>query len=101
MVVWLDYPMPIVLARLVRRSVRRIVREEELWNGNTERWGSLLSHDSLVVWAFKSRPKHRRRYPALLAARTAAGLGAVRLRSPAATAAWLSGVGRRQPDAHS
>ena len=51
------------------------------------------------MWAFRSRPKHRRRDPALLAARAADGLGAIRLRSPAATAAWLSGVEPRHPDA--
>ena len=38
-VVWLDLPLHVWLPRLVRRSVRRIVRREELWNGNRETFG--------------------------------------------------------------
>lgn len=37
-VVWLDLPLRIWLPRLLRRTVRRIVRREELWNGNRETW---------------------------------------------------------------
>ena len=30
-VVWLDYPLPLVLWRLLRRTVRRVTTREELW----------------------------------------------------------------------
>ena len=33
-VVWLDYPLPLIMGRLLRRTVRRIVTQEELWRGN-------------------------------------------------------------------
>ena len=35
-VVWLDYGLPLVLWRLVRRTVKRIMTQEELWAGNRE-----------------------------------------------------------------
>src|SRR4051794_5544022 len=36
-VVWLDYPFAVSFARLIRRTVRRSVFRERLWNGNRER----------------------------------------------------------------
>src|SRR4051794_175555 len=33
-VVWLDYPMIVPLWRVFPRTLRRIIRREELWNGN-------------------------------------------------------------------
>jgi adenylate kinase family enzyme len=46
--VWLDYPLPVVLLRLFRRSVRRAISHEELWNGNREdRFHNFTSRDSI------------------------------------------------------
>ena len=36
-VVWLDLPRRLVMRQVVRRTTRRMVRREELWNGNRER----------------------------------------------------------------
>ena len=36
-VVWLDLPRHLVMRQIVRRTTRRVVRREELWNGNRER----------------------------------------------------------------
>lgn len=93
-IVWLDYPLRIVLFRLLRRTVRRIRRREQLWNGNEERWRALFARDSLVVWALKSRRKHRERYPPLFAGPETAHAETFRLRSPQATQRWLAGVER-------
>ncbi len=35
-VVWLDLPRPVVMRRVIFRTVRRAVTREELWNGNRE-----------------------------------------------------------------
>ena len=35
-IVWLDYPLPLVLARLTARTLRRGITREILWNGNRE-----------------------------------------------------------------
>ena len=89
-IVWLDLPLPLVLVRLVRRTIRRIRRREQLWNGNTERWSAVLTRDSLLVWALKSHGKHRSRYPALFAGPETAHATTVRLRSPRAVQRWLA-----------
>ena len=36
-VVWLDYSLPLILARLTRRTFVRVASRVELWNGNRER----------------------------------------------------------------
>jgi adenylate kinase family enzyme len=53
-VVALDYPRWLSLARLVRRAVRRAATAERMCNGNVETWGRLLSADSIIRWHFQS-----------------------------------------------
>ncbi len=93
-IVWLDYPLPLVLWRLVRRTFWRAIRREELWGGNRERLATaFLSRDSILLWAITSQPRHRRDYPALFQKPEYAHLVVVRLHSPRQTAAWLAGIG--------
>lgn len=85
LIVWLDLPLPLKLARLTRRTARRYVLREELWNGNRETlrgmfWGS----DALFTWAIKTHF----RYQHTLAA-TLAGRNFVRLKSPGEVRRWL------------
>ena len=95
-VVWLDFALPIVMWRLLGRTLRRAVTGEELWNGNHERLATTLcSRDSILLWALKTYRKHRREYPGVVGNPEYAHLRLVRLRSPRATEAWLSGLGAR------
>ncbi len=92
--VWLDYPLPVVMARLVRRTFGRAFRREPLWNGNRENLAThLASRDSLFLWAWQTHPKHRREYPVELARPEHRHLRVVRLASPEATRRWLDSVG--------
>lgn len=64
-VVWVDPPRPVVMRRIVGRSVSRVVRRTELWAGNRERWRSLVSLDprrSIVMWAWTQHGKYQARY---------------------------------------
>ena len=88
--IWLDYSLPTIYARLTRRTLARMIRREQLWGTNYERLNELFTRDSIFVWAWTSRPRHRRDYPLLLASPDYAHLHAVRLRSPRATARWLA-----------
>lgn len=90
--IWLDYTFPLVFTRLIRRTFRRVVQREELWNGNRERWGNVLSRHSLLWWAIKTYPRNRRRYPELLARPEYSHLTVIRLGSPSATERWLQSV---------
>jgi adenylate kinase family enzyme len=91
--VWLDYPFRIVVWRLARRSLRRGLRREELWNGNRESLREqFLSGDSLLIWARKTHWKHRREYPARLGDPSLAHLRMVRLRTPQETQRFVDAL---------
>jgi adenylate kinase family enzyme len=89
-VVWLDLPMRVWLPRLLRRTASRVVRREELWNGNRETIrNALFARDSVVWWAFRMQRLRRRAYPAMLAP-----YPVVRLRSTAEVEDFLRNAQR-------
>ena len=91
-VVWLDYPLRIVLRRAFTRSFRRVVRREELWHGNRETLREHLSRDGMVWWVLRTHRRRRRQYAALAADPDCAHLQIVRLRSQAETDRWLAAL---------
>lgn len=50
----LDYPRWLSLARLVRRTATRWATREETCNGNVETARQILSRESILVWHFRS-----------------------------------------------
>jgi adenylate kinase family enzyme len=61
LVLWLDLPMRVWLPRLVRRSARYVIRKQELWSGNRERWRDVLHPtNSVVIYALRNFRKTRR-----------------------------------------
>jgi adenylate kinase family enzyme len=84
-IVWLDLPVRVWLPRLLRRTLRRIIRREELWNGNRESLrGAFWGRDSLFGYAFRMQAERRREWPRALRARPV-----TRLRSTRAVAGWV------------
>ncbi len=92
--VWLDYPLPLVLWRVSVRTARRLIERTELWNGNRERLRSVFSRDSIILWALTSYGRNRRRYHQMMdhPGSDAAHLRIIHLRSPRATTTWLRGL---------
>ena len=88
-VVWLDYPLPIVLWRWARRTVRRIRSREEFWpgTGNRESVGNALRRDGLLWWILMTHRPRRRRLTAQLTQRP--DITVIRLGSPKQSEAWL------------
>jgi hypothetical protein len=90
-VIWLDYSLRVIMARLTRRTFTRIFSGEELWNNNYESLGkTLFSKDSILLWALYSYGKNRRGYPKIISQPEYAHLNIVRHRSPQATSMWLA-----------
>lgn len=92
-VVWLDYSRPLVMARIVRRTLRRMATGEELWNGNRERWQNLWDprpHENIVLWTWTRHGHYRARYEAAMADPRWAHLVFVRLHAPSEAEAWLA-----------
>jgi adenylate kinase family enzyme len=91
-VVWLDYPMRIVLARWARRTLRRIRTQEEFWpgTGNRESVQNALRRDGLLWWILSTHRRRHRTMQEKMRERT--DLDWVRLRSPSEAAAWLATI---------
>lgn len=92
--VWLDYPLWLVLWRLLRRTVWRVMTRKELWNGNRENWRGVFSRDSIFLWAIQTHPRRRREYTDLPYRPEYAHLTKVRLHSPRQTNRWLRSIAR-------
>lgn len=93
LVVWLDPPRRVQMARLVRRTVARAVLRRELWNGNRERASSWLRRDpeeNILRWGWTMQPAQRARWTAGMAD---APVPWIRLRSARDTRRWLRGAG--------
>jgi adenylate kinase family enzyme len=85
-IVWLDLPFALKLRRLLRRTIRRILDDVELWSGNKESWrGAFWGRDSLLWRMVKTHFRHRREWPA----RFAGDPRFVRLRSVREAREWL------------
>jgi adenylate kinase family enzyme len=93
-VVWMDLPRPLVMSRIIRRTVRRAARRQELWNGNREPWSNWLTLDperSIILWSWTQHAKYRVRYAGAMADPAWAHLSWVRLRSRGEVTGFLSG----------
>lgn len=89
-IVWLDLPILIWFPRLVRRTARRWLGREELWNGNRETLrGVLWGRDSLFGHAFRMHFQRRRELPDKLS-----GYPVKRLRTPADVERFLARAAR-------
>ena len=92
-IVWLDYPLPVIMSRLLRRTGRRVVRREELWAGNRESiQKTLFSKDSILWWALTTYKRRRREYPELLSRPENAHLQVFHFKSPRAADRWLANL---------
>ncbi|RLK49497.1 AAA family ATPase [Microbacterium telephonicum] len=91
--VWLDLPRRIAWPRLLRRTVRRALTREELWNGNVEPplWTVLHDEEHILRWEMRTHRKWRERMPSIV--RDYPHLVIVRLRHPRDVRRWLAANG--------
>ena len=92
-IIWLDFSLFVIYARLLRRTVARIRDGAELWPGTGNREtirGAFLSRESLFWWALKTYRRRRRGYTALFASPEVAHARRLRFRTPTEADAWLA-----------
>ena len=91
--VWLDLPLNVTLPRLLSRCAARAIKRVPCCNGNYESLrGTLLSKESLLLWALTTHQRRKRQLTAELSSRTH-----VRLRSPRAIEAWVRWILTQAP----
>ena len=93
LILWLDYPFHIVFWRLLTRTICRAVTQEELWNGNREKFWwhlKLWSEESLFHWLFKTYWRRKREIPMLLSQPENSHLKLIHFKHPREAERWLN-----------
>lgn len=94
-IVWLDLSRSQTMRRIVPRTLRRIARSEELWNGNRERWTKLVDprpEENVILWAWTRHSTMRRDYGHRFAVAQGSHLTLIRLRTPAEIDAFVQSL---------
>jgi adenylate kinase family enzyme len=90
-IVWLDLPLLVTMPRLWRRTLHRVFRNVELWNGNRETWrDQFLSRQSIFIWSVIAHRRHRHSWPA----KFGSDPRFVRLRTRGEARRWLESQGQ-------
>jgi adenylate kinase family enzyme len=99
-VVWLNYPRPVVLVRILWRTWQRCIHQEELFSGNRETFTTaMFGRDSIIAWSMGTFNRHRREYPRLFQEPAYAHLHVVELRRPAQAKVFLAEIGQARDEA--
>lgn len=89
-IIWLNYPFFFVFARAIRRTVRRIVFQEELFSGNRETWRlTFWDRDSVLWWMIKTFHRKRREYRTLFEQNRGDRLACIEFRTQSQADAFL------------
>jgi adenylate kinase family enzyme len=91
--IWLDYAMPVVMWRVVWRTIHRCATREPLFGRNVETWRlSFFSTESVIAWAWRTWRGQRRDFPKLFRSPAYAGICKLRFQSPRETEDWIACV---------
>lgn len=98
LLVWIDLPHRTVMRQVILRTVRRRLRRETLWNGNTESpfHTFFTDRDHIVRWAWRQHAGTAEQVLAVHQRRPE--LPIARLRSRAEIDRWCAALPRYQPD---
>ena len=88
-VVWLDYGLFTIMRRISFRTLRRLLGQQQLWNGNRESLRAVFGRNSIVWYAFTSYRRQRGNYATLLSSREFMHLKVRRFDSPKEASAWV------------
>ena len=101
LVVWIDYSFPLTLYRVIKRSILRAWKKQELWpgTGNRESFSRLFSKDSMVLWTLSHYASNKGKFEELMATESYAHIEFVRLRSPKEAAALIQNLTNRDQQA--
>lgn len=65
-VIWLDYSLPLIMWRVIKRSLLRIIKKELLWADNKESLKkTFFSKESIILWAWQTYPLRKKQYTEL------------------------------------
>jgi adenylate kinase family enzyme len=90
MLVWLDPPLPIMMQRLLARTLKNLFSNATLWSGNKEEWRRhFLTRESIFLKLAKSYTSRRQMILTQLKQPQYRQLELIHLRSPQAVQSWV------------
>ncbi|MEV7196539.1 AAA family ATPase [Streptomyces sp. NPDC093510] len=99
--IWLDFPLPLILYRIVRRSLRQLAGREDSAQARRLTWSAaFFARQSLLRTAIRKRA-NRPRYAQQVAETAALGVEVVRLRSPREVQHWRQRTAKGPADGRS
>ncbi len=97
-VVWLNYSFPVVFNRALRRTVRRIITQEPICNGNRESFRlSFCSRESVLLWVLTTFQRRRREYAQMRVDGPHSHLEWIEFRRPREADEFLTRIAARAP----
>ncbi len=90
-IIWLDYPLPLILWRVARRNLGWFFTRQTIWSGNQMTWNRAWSG---IRHAQRGFAQKRATYPAFLA--EFPHLTVLHFRSPHQVNCWLSALDERE-----
>lgn len=93
-IVWLDYSRAVIMARVLRRSFRRALSNDELWpgTGNREDFRRWLRKDHPIRWTWDTHLGANARREAYMTDPALAHARKHRFRTPVETRRWLEQI---------
>lgn len=96
-VVWLDYPLPLIVSRITRRNLRRLAGREPTPDGASGWRRAFFSKRSVLANAVRKYARNRRRYAEELSETAQLGVRVLRFRTPRQAEQWLGTVAVPSP----
>ncbi|MEQ4719551.1 hypothetical protein [Nonomuraea sp. B19D2] len=94
-VVWLDYPRRVIMPRILRRSLRRTLLRESIFNGNRETVAEWFRRDHPAWWAWSQHAARRADIQQRIHDPRFTPLSVIRLTTVQSSASWLGSIGHR------
>jgi adenylate kinase family enzyme len=93
-VIWLDYSISLIMARVIRRSLLRSISGEELWpgTGNREDFRRWLRKDHPIRWTWDTYRSGNERREVRFSSNALSHARKHRFKTPRETRRWLSEV---------
>ncbi|WP_240649446.1 hypothetical protein [Streptomyces sp. Z26] len=92
--VWLDFPLPLIVYRIVRRSLRQLTGREDSAQARRLTWRkAFFRRRSLLRTAIRKYRDNRPRYSRQVAGTARLGVEVVRLRGAREVRDWMEAVG--------
>ena len=98
-IIWLDYGFFSTFYQIIKRSIKRAWKQEEVWEGtgNKESFRrSFFSSDSVIHWMLISYRRNKKRYAKLMQEPPFQHIQCIRIRSPKEASIFFETLTKRQ-----